>query len=66
MPMIYIEPTTESDWGLIKVAEGIRNFSILKVKADTWPPMKVVLDTNVNGFMFYQDDWFQDRLKQAG
>ena len=66
MPMIYIEPTAESDWGLIRGAEGIRNFSRLKVKADTWPPMKVVLDTKVDGFMFDQDDWFQDRLEQVG
>jgi len=44
--------------GLQETFQGIRDFVVLVVKGDTWPPMKVQIDTLTGSFSWDQGRWF--------
>ena len=68
VPVIYVEPmpgiasdddndgegSQSQSWKLVRRAEGISNFSRLRIPEGIWPPVTVTVDTGTNTFRFEQ------------
>jgi len=60
MPVFVMTKARGDSWNVQESYGGTDYFTVVQVKADSWPPMKVTIDTENNEFNFDQDDWYKN------
>eukprot|EP00978_Attheya_sp_CCMP212_P034874 scaffold148849_cov49-Attheya_sp.AAC.2 len=60
MPVFVMTKSRGDNWNVQESFGGTDFYTVVQVKADKWPPMKVSIDTENNEFNFDQDDWYKN------